>query len=229
MTSSHSSDKNPVPAHSSSSSAAAGGKKPRSPVERAIVWGLIIVLGIVVLFEGRASFAFRNAFNKLQSRLDEAESQDDPMTESDVKAIVTGYSGEPVVNERLEPNLLNAKREDLYIFKGLIKNYPLYVYYGVQIPGKEREVLSALQEKAAPLPERFDFELPPPTVRVGPPSGALEQEEQPPGAQPSAEPAAETPAGEPAAEPNAGDPAAEPPAAEPATDPPSAEAQPQAN
>lgn len=170
---------------SSIPSTAAGAKKRRSPVERAVVWGLMVALGIAVLIEGRASLAFKSSYERLQARLDEAEQQDAAVTESDVKALVTGYSGEPVVNEHLQPNLFNARREDVYTFAGLIKTHLLYVYYGVQRPGKEREVLHVSLEKVGPLPFE-DFELPPPDVRMGPPSQYnIEEEGAAPGEAPA--------------------------------------------
>lgn len=68
------------------------GKKPRSPVERIIVWGAIIVLLGVVAVEARARKGYEWTLNALQKQLAKDEGADaEPLLVKDIDKYVVGW------------------------------------------------------------------------------------------------------------------------------------------
>ena len=115
---------------------AADGKRPRSKVELVIVRGGIVLLFVVMLAEFVASRSFKSDFAGAHEALGAG-----PVTESDIKRLITQYSSVES-NGDLKANRLVATREDTYRYRGLLKQRVLYVYYGVVHPTeKEAEVL----------------------------------------------------------------------------------------
>jgi hypothetical protein len=63
-------------------------KKPRSPVERAIVWGLIAVLGGIMAFEARQKMSYGSTLSRIQVAFrDDSEKQH---TLSEVRRMISG-------------------------------------------------------------------------------------------------------------------------------------------
>ncbi len=160
---------------------AAAGKKPRSKVERAIVWGGILILLGVMLVELTASRAFTSDFTAAQEALGNG-----PVTESDIRQLITKHSSVES-NPDLTANRLVATREDKYTYGGLLKERVLYVYYGVVLPHeKEADVLDVTLERT----EFFDA-----TKKQPPGDGAATTETSvaPPTAPPTEAPPTEAP------------------------------------
>ncbi len=102
-------------------------QKTRSPVERALVWGLILVLVLVVLFEFKAKRNFDNSLNALNEAFQDADQNNKFLTASQVDEIVSGHSS--VNTDKLGANRFLADRQDTYTFKGLIKTHTIYIAY----------------------------------------------------------------------------------------------------
>lgn len=65
-------------------------KKKRSPVERAIVWGLIVLLGIAVALEYRGMTGYSQTLDALETRFDETRGQDPyTFTLTEAKSLAT--------------------------------------------------------------------------------------------------------------------------------------------
>lgn len=113
-------------------------KKPRSPVERALVWGGIAILLVMLAIQANACLRFSQTKNPLLAAVKESDDTDKVVTEEMVKAMIQGKpaheTGAP------EGNLdVSAKRMDTYTWKGIFFSYAIKVYYGV---GEPAEVVS---------------------------------------------------------------------------------------
>jgi hypothetical protein len=114
-------------------------KPQRSKVERAIVWGVIGILGIVMLLEGLSWLSFRRAHSALLSELQKAETSDYRITSAKVKEIVGDR--EPDISKDVDA-IVGKEHYDVYVYKGLLKERPLCVHYGVAAhSGEEPEVI----------------------------------------------------------------------------------------
>jgi len=116
-------------------------KKSRSPVERAIVWGVILVGLAVLIVEGRASYSLSADRDGLLAAIDKSST---PVTESQAEKLVTRFSHRES-QTGLKPNVLAAPRVDIYAYTGLLKQRILYVYYGLKRPGHEQEVIEVTE------------------------------------------------------------------------------------
>lgn len=109
-----------------------GAPKRRSPVERAIVQGGILVLLVLVGIESIGYRAQRSALAALTERLQKGDPTGHPPKAADVKALL---GREPVhVEDVTGKNLsINAKRVEVYNWFTLspFKKRELYVYYGI--------------------------------------------------------------------------------------------------
>ena len=142
----------PPPEEKASGTPAAPVKK-RSPVERAIVWGFIGVLGFVTLFEGLAAYNFKRDLSAVETALGE-----DAVTESELKQLVK-RADKVESNPELTANELGASRIDTHTYSGMLglfKDRFLYVYYGVVVNDEEAEVINVTQEPVR-LYTRADF------------------------------------------------------------------------
>ena len=130
-------------------------QKSRLPIERAIVWGLILVLLLVVVLEARARFGFSRSFKQLTQALRAADSAAAEVTESDVLRIL----GHKQPRESQPAGRLGyvATRIDTYIWSGLIRRYTMYIYYGM---GDDPTVLTVTPERE----RSADVLYPPPTA-----------------------------------------------------------------
>ncbi len=123
----------------------------RSPVERAIVWGGIGILAIVVGIEGTAHLAFTGALNGLMAEMEKAENAEKGnyhVTKATVDAVLKGRAPD---RSKTVKRALGEERYDLYIFKGLLKERTLSLHYGVQGVLGEPEVLEVSQAVPAEL------------------------------------------------------------------------------
>jgi hypothetical protein len=128
-------------------------KRPRSPIERGIVWGVIAVLLVAVAVELWDRRGFQADYHALTEALQAAEStHDKSVTESDVKSLVRHHA-EHTSEKGLSPNALSATRLDTYTYRGLVRRHVLYVYYGHHKADEEPDVISVGTEKAESLEE----------------------------------------------------------------------------
>ena len=109
-------------------------RKPRSQVERAIVWSLISGLLVVVVLQWRAHDGFSKTKNAIQSAIDATENapgiEQRSVSVNDVPPLIVGnpdYATEPI-----NIFLLPEWRVDTYTWRGVLKPYVLRVYYGVE-------------------------------------------------------------------------------------------------
>lgn len=130
-------------------SAATGAAPQRSPVEKAIVRGLILVMLIVVGLQGFAWWGFSRTTSPVLAALKAADDGDDELNESEVKPMIKGspayarwskkdgvwtqQEGATLTEEQAAlPSVHDtASRLDSYTWKGLLKSYTIRLYYGV--------------------------------------------------------------------------------------------------
>ncbi len=128
-------------------------KPPRSPVERAIVWGVIGLGVLVIAVEANAHLAHSAAHQKLDAEFSERLNKGG-MTKKHVDLIV-GNKTPDVQQLKFQDTSMSASRVDIYTYPALLRNRQLWVYYGVQ--GKkadqEAEVMDVLINKAPTLAE----------------------------------------------------------------------------
>ncbi|MSR56414.1 MAG: hypothetical protein EXS05_01920 [Planctomycetaceae bacterium] len=113
-------------------------RKPRSPVERAIVWGVILLLLIVVLIEWRGSSGIKSDADAAHAAME--KSTKGYLTESELNQLVTRYSHRES-QTGLTANEIAASRVDTFTYSGLLKKRMLYIYFGLPRAGHEQEVL----------------------------------------------------------------------------------------
>ena len=145
-----------VQASSSESSAAA---KPRSPVERAIVWGIIAVLVVVAGLEARARFGFNDAYDSLLNRLQKGEETGALLSGPEVTDTLKGRKPDETRKVRGLAN--GASRVDIYRFGGVLQKRTLYVYYGTAGKKGKPEVVAVTDQEAE------KFTSPPPRPSTG--------------------------------------------------------------
>ena len=121
---------------------AAPAKPPRSPVERAIVWGVIAVGLLVVGLEANAHLAHAAALGKLQGKLEANADKFNGLTKQDVDAVVGAKTPESQKLSVMDTDI-TAHRVDIYSYSGLLRTRKLYVYYGIagKVKGQEAEIL----------------------------------------------------------------------------------------
>jgi len=142
------------PATSPAPADAPPAKPPRSKVERAIVWGGIGLLLLVVLLEGMSYLSFQRAHGALMGELQKAETTDYRITAAKVKEIIgdrePDYSGKAKA-------IVGEEQYDLYVYKGLLKKRHLCVHYGVAARGgEEPEVI----EVTSVIPDEITGKVP---------------------------------------------------------------------
>ena len=114
-------------------------QKPRSPVERAIVWGgILIMLGIAGV-QGYAYLNYSQTIKPIQAAVKESDDTEKVVTEEMVKGWVKGQPQYETSAPDGTQEMLNAKRMDVYTWKGVFRSYVLKVFYGV---GDNPEVVS---------------------------------------------------------------------------------------
>jgi len=113
-------------------------KKPRSPVERAVVWGGIAILLGLLAIQANAFMSFSQTKKPLLAAVRESDDTDKVVTEEMVKGMIQGNPAhETGAPEGISD--VSAKRMDTYTWKGLFRSYAIKVFYGV---GEPAEVVS---------------------------------------------------------------------------------------
>lgn len=123
-------------------------RKPRSKVERAIVWGVIAIGAGLVLTEGLSRLRYSLDFQALEEAVAAQDATDRGVVESQAKELMTSYSSYES-QSGLRSNELASPRVDTYKYKGLLSERAIYVYYGHTRAGEEPEVLAVLREPVA--------------------------------------------------------------------------------
>lgn len=204
------------PPPSGSKPAAAPAKKPRSPVERVVVWGGIAVLLVLAAYQARARVGYSMTLSALQDRLEEDEGSDaKQLLLKDLDSYIVGWPS------RKQDESSAHKGQIELTWPGLSASYGIVVGYdpseeGKPITGMETRGFQEPPPEEQPAP-RNGAAVPgvnlPAGGRGGPPEGASAEAAAAPEADEPAAPAvAEPTSGEPAA----GEPAADAPAEEPA-------------
>jgi len=163
-------------------------KKPRSPVERAIVWGGIAVLLVVVIVEAKARQGYDHALNEITARISEVEDTDGAVNEAIVAEVFGGRK--PASSGQAHNTSSGAKRVDIYRWDSLFKARALYVYYGL---GDSPEVLAVTTQ-----PDIDDIPVEPileqiPPVELAPEKQPATEETQTPAETENPDPAESTP------------------------------------
>jgi hypothetical protein len=105
--------------------------KPRSPVERALVWGFILIALGLVAIQANAYMSFRNTNVPLQKAVQQSDDSEHSTTESMVKELIKGSPAYETGPPEDAGELPSAVRMDTYTWKGLLRSYSIRVYYGV--------------------------------------------------------------------------------------------------
>lgn len=149
-------------------------KPPRSPVEKAIVWGVIGIGLVVIGVEAQAQLAHGAALEKLQTTLEKKAETDSGMTKKDVDELMG--SKVPEVR-KLGPaeTAMGAARVDVYSYLGLVRQRKIYVYYGVEGKVKDQQP-EVMEVGAIPAETPADAAKRMPTAEAtatagGPPGG----------------------------------------------------------
>ena len=140
-------------------------KPARSPVERAIVWGVIGIGLAVILMEGKSYMAHASALSTLQTKLKEFNDSetDGGMTKKDVDAVIGGREPDETTKLGAGTTAMGADRLDIYNFQGLLRNRQLYVYYGIAGKIDQGAEVMEVSTGASETLEEAMAKLPPPT------------------------------------------------------------------
>jgi hypothetical protein len=129
------------------STAAPAAKKSRSPVERAIVQGGIVVLLLLVAVQAHARFGYELSLNRLQSRLandDDGTIEGTPLLVSDLPKLIVGFPSRSEEEER-------QWKAVTYTWHGLGKSYSIRMPYDNS--EAQAVVLSLETADPPPIPE----------------------------------------------------------------------------
>jgi len=148
--------------------ATATAKPPRSPVERAIVWGVIGVGILVIAVEAQAHLSHSAALSKLQEQISANSEKDAGVTKKDVDKVVGGKIPEQQKLGALDTSM-SADHVDIYSYPGLLRQRKIYVYYGIagKHKSQEAEVLDVLPTPAETAAQA-QAKLPPPDPNAKP-------------------------------------------------------------
>jgi hypothetical protein len=120
------------------------GKKPRSPVERVIVWGGIIVLLLLVAVQAHARKGYEWTLEALQPLVDDDFEGAVPLAIADVEQHVVGFPSQ-------SENVVSPTRtERVYRWRGLRGSYGITLAYN---PAADTSVVTSLVTDGAPEPE----------------------------------------------------------------------------
>jgi len=128
--------------------------KPRSPVERIIVWGVIGILLLLVGIEFNWRSSHVGAYEKCLEKIKETEVGDNTFKHKDVAAIL-GSKAPSKVEELQGKNISNgAKSVEIYTWPTLnpASKRELYVYYG---HGEDPDVIGVGTESEQTVEEKF--------------------------------------------------------------------------
>ncbi|MFH1299774.1 MAG: hypothetical protein ABIK07_01840 [Planctomycetota bacterium] len=116
-------------------------KKKRSPVERAVVWGLIAVALVVILIEWNARSGYSTTLTAMQDRI--ALADKDPAQEFSLAEAKTMVKGYPYGDEKLTKNGKQLQYRWLSLFRT----------YALQLSSDDEDIVLSLKTEAGPLGE----------------------------------------------------------------------------
>jgi hypothetical protein len=133
--------------------------KNRSPVERVLVWGGILVLVLLVGIEFKWKKAHEGVLEALVTKLKETDGADKTLKAADIKALVGDKVPrvEQVADKRLASN---AVRVEIYNWPTLnvLGERAVYVYYGVG-EGDDARVLAVMSSPDDQTVDQFNAPL----------------------------------------------------------------------
>ena len=118
-------------------------KKPRSPVERVIVWGGITVLLLLVAVQAHARFGYKMTLNNLQPLVDDDYEGGQPLALAEVDNHVVGFPSQS------ENSIDGKTTERVYRWHGLGRSYGITLSYN---PGADPVVITGLATDNPPPP-----------------------------------------------------------------------------
>lgn len=153
--------------------------KRRNPVERAIVWGLIVVLLAFAGVEGAARWGYSRTIGNIEAAVAQSETaKGQPVTMEQVEQLVAGFPQKSIVRGDFESTVT-------YRWPSLAKKYGAHVVY---------------QLKSGNVRDFYTDEAPAEEPLTAPPSSSVDQEEpanDPESTMPSSPPLNEPARGEP--------------------------------
>lgn len=166
-----SSSPDPVPSSPASASPAPKAKPPRSPAERFVVWGGIILLLLLVGFQARARFGYTMTLNALQDRIAQDEGPNpQPLLVNEVDGLLVGWPKRTDEKPSEHRGLIHLS------WRGLTTSYGMTLPYD---PSENQPAIMGLETSDAPPepePEYADAETATPSGMApgssGPPMGA---------------------------------------------------------
>jgi hypothetical protein len=138
MSDPQSSTNRPAPESSSQPS-----PKPRNPVERVVVWGVIIVGLALITVQARAWYNCRQSLQRILEAVQTTEASTD-ISHVTIDSITPLLVGHPVSSD--ETMGIDGVRH--YVWKGLLKDYGIHLRYGV----KSRMITEVLNDNPPPPP-----------------------------------------------------------------------------
>jgi hypothetical protein len=133
--------------------------KNRSPVERVLVWGGILLLVVLVGIEFNWKRAHERTLNALVTKIKETDGADKTLNSGDIKALVGDMVPrvEQVADKRLASN---AVRVEIYNWPTLnfLGERAVYVYYGVG-EGDDARVLAVMSSPDDQTVDQFNAPL----------------------------------------------------------------------
>ena len=92
--------------------------KKRSPIERALVWGGIGILLVIVVIEATAQRQYTSLYTQLDAELKKSLQTSKSLPEESVRAILKGRQPDMTKSVKLPPG---EERYEVYYFNGLLK------------------------------------------------------------------------------------------------------------
>lgn len=119
--------------------------KPRNPVERVVVWGVIVVGLALIAVQAKAWYDCRQSLQRILEAVKTTEASSD-ISHVTIDSIEPLLVGRPVTSD--ETMGIEGMRH--YIWKGLLKDYGIHLRYGV----KSRMITEVLNDNPPPPEQR---------------------------------------------------------------------------
>jgi|GEM_PF-1941289 hypothetical protein len=99
-------------------------KKPRSPVERVVVWGGISILLIIAGIQGMAAYGFTTSKDKVVSAVKRADESSDELNLNDAEELMSGFWSKSPIQKK------NHERFIVYSWTGVYQHYSVLLNLG---------------------------------------------------------------------------------------------------
>ena len=99
-------------------------KKPRSPVERAVVWGGISILLIIGGIQGMAAYGFTVSKDKIIAAVKRSDESSDELNLNEAEELMSGFWSKEPIREK------NHERYVVYSWTGVYQNYRVLLNLG---------------------------------------------------------------------------------------------------